>query len=254
MTTNVPQDVIDRLLEADNFGQFSEDFDQPLAKPIRNDIKALLNLLRTQRQQGSEPVATLQERIAPWMQECFGPVISEDKLERGDRFLEESLELLQSGDYPKDRVYALIEYVYNRPKGEPSQEVGGVMITLGAYCLAHKLDMHEAGEVELARINQPLIIEKIRAKQKAKPTGSALPIATPPQANALVAAAYRDAAEIANQFEATCASKKGLSPLAAETARLIKEEILAAIPAMPQNARRWLGSARSRGWIKQYLP
>jgi hypothetical protein len=61
---------------------------------------------------------------------------------------------------------------------------------------------------------------------------------TPPQANALVAAAYRDAAEIANQFEATCASKKGLSPLAAETARLIKEEILAAIPADAEAALR----------------
>jgi hypothetical protein len=61
---------------------------------------------------------------------------------------------------------------------------------------------------------------------------------SPPQGNALVAAAYRDAAEIANQFEATCASKKGLSPLAAETARLIKEEILAAIPADAEAALR----------------
>lgn len=120
--------------------------------------------------------APLQSRVAPWMQQCFGPEISADKLERGDRLLEEVLELLQSGDYPADRVLALRDYVWNRPKGEPHQEVGGTMITLAAYCLAHDLDMHVAGEDELARINRPAIIQKIRAKQAAKPTGSALPM------------------------------------------------------------------------------
>jgi hypothetical protein len=121
--------------------------------------------------------ATFQSRVLPWMLECFGPVIPYDKIERGDRFLEEALELLQSGDYPKERAYALIEYVYGRDKGEPSQEVGGVMVTLAAYCLAHGLYMQEAAETELARIWTK--VEKIRAKQAAKPTGSALPIAVP---------------------------------------------------------------------------
>lgn len=121
-------------------------------------------------------VANLQAGVAPWMQECFGPEISADKLERGDRLLEEVLELLQSGDYPRERIAALTSYTYNRPKGEPAQEVGGVMITLAAYCLAHALDMHEAGSAELERITQPEMVEKIRAKQATKPTGSALPV------------------------------------------------------------------------------
>lgn len=118
--------------------------------------------------------ADLQSRVQPWMMACFGPEISADKLERGDRLLEEVFELLQSGDYPRERVRALEDYVWSRPKGEPHQEVGGVTITLAAYCLAHGLDMHEAGETELARIWTK--VEKIRAKQAAKPTGSALPI------------------------------------------------------------------------------
>jgi exonuclease VII small subunit len=109
------------------------------------------------------------------MMACFGPEIAADKLERGDRFLEEALELLQSGDYPRERIAALVDYTYGREKGEPLQEVGGVMITLAAYCLAHGLDMHEAGEKELARIWTK--VDKIRAKQAAKPTGSALPVA-----------------------------------------------------------------------------
>jgi len=120
-----------------------------------------------------------QSRVAPWMQECFGPEISADRIERGDRLLEEVLELLQSGGYDPARVLALRDYVYGRPVGEPSQEVGGVMVTLAAYCLAHDLDMHDAGDTELARILRPEIIAKIRAKQASKKVGDALPVANP---------------------------------------------------------------------------
>ena len=123
-----------------------------------------------------EPVA-FQSRVEPWLLACFGAEISSDRLERGDRLLEEVFELLQSGDYPQDRVAALSNYVWSRPAGEPAQEVGGVMVTLAAYCLAHGLDMHVAGETELARVWTK--VEKIRAKQAAKPTGSALPQAWP---------------------------------------------------------------------------
>lgn len=118
---------------------------------------------------------TLQSRVAPWMMACFGQEVSADKLERSDRFLEEALELLQSNDYSKERIAALVEYVYGREKGEAEQETGGVMITLAAYCLAHGIDMHDAGEKELARVWTK--IDKIRSKQAAKPTGSALPVA-----------------------------------------------------------------------------
>jgi hypothetical protein len=123
----------------------------------------------------SQP-SELQAKVAPWMQECFGPVISADKLERSDRFIEESLELVQACGYERERAHALVEYVFNRPVGEPSQEVGGVMVTLAALCLAHGMDMHAAGETEVRRISAPDVIAKIRAKQASKPTGSALPI------------------------------------------------------------------------------
>ncbi|WP_292722801.1 hypothetical protein [Mesorhizobium sp.] len=123
---------------------------------------------------------TFQDRVQPWMTACFGAEISGDKVERGDRLLEEVLELLQSGGYDPARVAALRDYVWSRPAGEPSQEVGGVQVTLAAYCLAFGLNMHEAGETELARIWTK--VEKIRAKQAAKPAGSALPVAAPVQA------------------------------------------------------------------------
>lgn len=116
-----------------------------------------------------------QSRVEPWMDACFGREISMDRQERDDRLLEEVLELLQSADYPRDRINALIDYVYSRPKGEPHQETGGVMVTLAARCLAYGLDMHKAADDELARIWTK--VDAIRAKQAAKPTGSALPVA-----------------------------------------------------------------------------
>ena len=118
-----------------------------------------------------------QDRVKPWLLECFGPVIAAHKLERCDRLIEEALEHVQACDYDQARAHDLVDYVFGRPIGEPSQEVGGVMVTLAALCLAHHLDMQGAGETELARILRPEIVAKIRAKQAAKPTGSALPIA-----------------------------------------------------------------------------
>jgi hypothetical protein len=120
---------------------------------------------------------SLQARVQPWMTACFGAEIAADRLERNDRFIEEALELVQASGYDKARAHELVEYVYGRPQGDINQEVGGVMITLAAHCLAHGVDMHEAGETELARIWTK--VEQIREKQKSKPKGSALPIPQP---------------------------------------------------------------------------
>jgi len=130
-----------------------------------------------------EAEGSLQSRVAPWMEACFGPEISNDHLERGDRLLEEVLELLQSGDYPIERAAAMIGYVWSRPKGEPEQEVGGVMLTLAAYCLKQGIDMHDAGEKELSRVWTK--VEKIRSKQAVKPVGEALTVTTPAACPAL---------------------------------------------------------------------
>lgn len=118
-----------------------------------------------------------QDRVRPWVVSCFGEDIAADKLERNDRFIEEALELTQACGYDRERAHALVDYVYDREPGEPSQEVGGVMVTLAAHCLAHGNNMHADGERELARISAPEIMAKIRAKQAAKPKGSALPVA-----------------------------------------------------------------------------
>lgn len=131
-------------------------------------------LLKTHN--AAKPTGSFQSRVAPWMETTFGPVVSGDKLERADRFIEEALELVQTvPGFSAERAHALVDYTFGRPVGQPAQEVGGVMVTLAAFCLANGLDLHDEAETELARVWTK--VEQIRAKQAAKPKGSALPIA-----------------------------------------------------------------------------
>lgn len=116
---------------------------------------------------------TFQARVLPWLLECFGAEIAADPQERSHRFLEEALELVQACGATESEAHQLVQYVYARPVGDKAQEVGGVMVTLAALCLAQGLDMHAAGEAELARIWTK--VEQIRAKQAAKPKHSPLP-------------------------------------------------------------------------------
>ena len=114
-----------------------------------------------------------QNRVLQWMLACFGKVITNDKVERNHRFFEEATELVQAGEMTASECHQLVDYVFNRPVGEKKQEVGGVMVTLAAWCIANKIDMHECGEIELDRIWAKM--EQIRTKQAAKPKHSPLP-------------------------------------------------------------------------------
>lgn len=114
-----------------------------------------------------------QDAIWAWMQECFDSTVQSDIVERQDRFLEEVFELLQSLDYPRDRIRALEHYVYNRPQGLPFQEVGGVGITLAAMLTPLGISMGDAFKWEHDRIWTK--VDAIREKQRTKPVGSALP-------------------------------------------------------------------------------
>lgn len=158
-------------------------FEYSLAADRIQDLEGLLE------QRGAAPTVQIandhvgdereafQHRVQPWMMACFGTEISADAQERNHRFFEESTELVQACGMTAAEAHMLVDYVFGRPIGEKVQEAGGVMVTLAALCLAQGIDMHDAGEVELARIWTK--VESIRAKQAAKPKGSPLPIAAP---------------------------------------------------------------------------
>lgn len=117
-------------------------------------------------------IMQFQDSVQPWLMECFGEEISSDRQERNHRFLEEALELVQSLDCTAAEAHQLVDYVFNRSVGDPNQEVGGVMVTLAALCLANDLEMHKAGEDELIRIWTK--VDAIREKQANKPKHSPL--------------------------------------------------------------------------------
>ena len=111
--------------------------------------------------------STFQSRVYGWVETCFGERIAQDTVERNYRFLEEGLELVQSLGCTQKQAHSLVDYVYGRDVGVPSQEVGGVMVTLAALCAANDIDLDESAETELARVWTK--VEQIRQKQLAKP-------------------------------------------------------------------------------------
>lgn len=120
---------------------------------------------------GAAP-APFQSRVAPCMETCFGAGVAGDAGLRSDALLEEVLELLQSVGYDQDRVGMMARYVWSREPGRTAQEVGGVMISIAAFCSARGMDMAELGETELARMWSK--VDRIRQKQAAKPIGDKL--------------------------------------------------------------------------------
>lgn len=140
------------------------------------DARKLQSILRECQlldPQNNSSQATFQNRVRPWLLECFGETIANDPAERNHRFLEEALELVQAVGGTRNEAHQLVDYVFDRPIGDPPQEVGGVMVTLAALCLANQLDMHADGETELQRIWTK--VPQIRAKQANKPRHSPLP-------------------------------------------------------------------------------
>lgn len=121
---------------------------------------------------------TYQARVDEWVLACFGEEVAKDVRERNHRFLEESLELVQSNGCTASEAHQLVDYVFGRPVGEPGQEVGGVMNTLAALCNAAGLDLNGEAERELARVWTK--VEQIRAKHASKPKHSPLPGAAEP--------------------------------------------------------------------------
>ena len=111
--------------------------------------------------------ASFQSRMCQWVLSCFGPKLLMGKKERAHRLLEEAIELAQASGLSKDEALLTMDYVYERPPGEVIQEVGGVYTCLSALCSAHDIDMVDAAEAELERIEG--LQEQIRVKNLTKP-------------------------------------------------------------------------------------
>lgn len=156
--TNKYDEIYDAILR-------SEELENVRRKLSLHEFRLLINTILS--------AANFQDRVRPWVIECFGQDIAYDKTERNFRFLEEALELVQSCGCARHEAHMLVDYVFDRATGLRKQEVGGVMVTLAALCSANDLDMDKLGEVELERCWKN--IERIREKQKNKKDSGPLP-------------------------------------------------------------------------------
>ncbi|TCU34117.1 hypothetical protein [Rhizobium azibense] len=111
-----------------------------------------------------------QAAIMAWAHQAFGGIDGFDPCtveERARRFIEESLELVQSLDVTKEECQKVLDYVFDRPAGEPFQEAGGVALTFA--CLAEVLNISicEAEIAEFDRV-QSKSREHFEARHRAK--------------------------------------------------------------------------------------
>lgn len=113
-----------------------------------------------------------QMNVWDWFKKCFPDPKYKNPRERTFRFVEEAIELAQACGASREEVSRIADYVYGRPVGEIRQEVGGVMVTLSTLCSVHKICLSDAAEKELARIDTPEVIFKIREKQATKVQGN----------------------------------------------------------------------------------
>ena len=100
------------------------------------------------------------QRIAfQWGLRAFGVNHMWDDKVRALRFAEEAIELVQTTGVDKTKLHLLIDLVYERPPGNVTQEVGGVMVTLSVLSLilrpalksAVGIDLEEAFLLEVER-------------------------------------------------------------------------------------------------------
>ena len=106
-------------------------------------------------------------RVKRWLEKAFEGRNC-DIEERALRLQEEVIELGQAEGITLYQSLGLVYQVYGKPVGDPVQEVGGVLSTLAAYLAITEDDANAIFEDELARIESPGMIEKIRKKHDEK--------------------------------------------------------------------------------------
>lgn len=95
--------------------------------------------------------------------------------ERRARFLEEVYETVQAFGMSEQEAVKLAGYSFNRPVGEPNQEIGGAMVTLASLCIVAGYDLMECAEADLEKLQRPETIERIRAKRATRHGRGPLP-------------------------------------------------------------------------------
>jgi|SRR5579872_235895 len=102
----------------------------------------------------------LEARVMNWIISRIGQD-SAGRKNRAMRLYEESVELLQAEGIDREKALRQLDYVYERPPGEPEKEIGGVAVCVLGYCAAISEKFVEAALREIERI-EAKPVEEIR--------------------------------------------------------------------------------------------
>jgi len=103
-----------------------------------------------------------------WLDEVFPNAGGRDPEERIIRTAEEVLELAQTQGVTREQMHALVDQVFDKPVGEPMQELGGALVTLCSFMAVTGMNGVDAFNTEFARCRDPDVIERIKAKHAKK--------------------------------------------------------------------------------------
>jgi len=108
---------------------------------------------------------TAQERVHSWVLIALGEETAANAQERALRTVEEVVELAQVCGVDAATLHRCIDYVLARPVGAAEREIAGSLVTLYSTAATLGVDADAAFEKELARLQQPEVIERCRLRQ-----------------------------------------------------------------------------------------
>jgi NTP pyrophosphatase (non-canonical NTP hydrolase) len=110
-------------------------------------------------------IEDLRKNVVDWIRRVG---LETHPIERGLRLCEETLELVQAVGVTRGQAHVLVDYVFNRPVGDPPQELAGVMICLVALANSLGESLEGVTTAELMRINTPERIARARRRDQEK--------------------------------------------------------------------------------------
>lgn len=109
-----------------------------------------------------------QERVAVWLDQVFDAEERANTKERSLRVVEEAIELAQACGADEATVHRLVEYIFERPVGEPAKELAGVMVTVYAAAESLGESADARFDEEMHRIWRPEVRDRVRRRQVEK--------------------------------------------------------------------------------------
>lgn len=112
---------------------------------------------------------SLQHKIYRWMDYTFRGMLDWASVnERVRRLTEEVTEVAQASGMSREEMHRMVDFVYDRPSGDLEQEVAQAGLCLYGLAESLHVDLEEEVSSELARVDTPEMIRRVRDKWQLK--------------------------------------------------------------------------------------